>query len=116
MGNIGDPGLALESASKAVVVVDGVEYEPVEHVIDPPVESPVEQNLPPVDAPTGNTKPWYAFIKSNRFWALILGALAVYLETKGWIGAPERNFIATVSAVFITVATADRGAEKMAGK
>ena len=80
------------------------------------VESPQEPETQPVDAPIGNTKPWYAFIKSNRFWVLILGAMSVYLESKGLIGEAERNLIATISTIFITVATLDRGAEKMAGK
>lgn len=63
--------------------------------------------------PTPIPSHWWDFATSPRFWVLILGALSVYLETKGWIGEPERNFIATVSAIFITVRTLDRGAEKM---
>lgn len=106
---------SVDSASKAVII-DNIEYVPVEQVIDPPVESPVAPQNPPVDAPIGNTKPWYAFVKSNRFWVLVLGATSVYLESKGLIGEAERNFIATISTIFITVATLDRGAEKMAGK
>lgn len=57
--------------------------------------------------------PWWAFIRSTRFWVMILGSLAVYAETKGWIGEPERNLIATISTVFITVKTLDRGAERI---
>lgn len=57
--------------------------------------------------------PWWAFVQSTRFWVMILGSIAVYGETKGWIGEPERNLIATISTVFITVKTLDRGAEKM---
>ncbi len=99
----------FDSASKKIVV-DGVEY------VESPVESPVEQNLPPVDAPVGNVKPWYAFIKATRFWVMILGALSVYGEAKGWIGEPERNFLATISAIFIAVSTFDRGTEQMSSK
>jgi hypothetical protein len=54
---------------------------------------------------------WPRLLKSERFWVMILGALSVYLEAKGWIGAPERNFIATISAIFIGVRTLDRNAE-----
>lgn len=56
---------------------------------------------------------WYSFLTSTRFWVMILGALSIYGEAKGWIGEPERNLIATISTVFITVKTLDRGAEKM---
>lgn len=55
-----------------------------------------------------------SFLKSNRFWVMLIGALSVYAEAKGWIGEPERNLIATLSAVFITVRTIDRGTEKLA--
>lgn len=57
--------------------------------------------------------PWWVFATSNRFWVMLLGAVAVYLEAKGWIGEAERNLIATVSAIFVTVRTLDRSAEKM---
>lgn len=93
----------LDSASK--IIIDGVEYQPV--------ELPVEEKTPPVYALVENVEPWYAFIKATRFWVMILGALSIYLESKGFIGEAERNLIATVSAIFITVSTLDRGAEKM---
>lgn len=50
----------------------------------------------------------FAFLQSTRFWALILGSLAIYLETKGFIGEPERNLIATVVAWFTAIKTIDR--------
>lgn len=59
---------------------------------------------------------WYAFLRSTRFWIMILGSLSVYGESKGWIGEPERNLISTISAVFITVKTLDRSAEKLSVK
>jgi len=40
----------------------------------------------------------FAFLLSTRFWAIILGSLAIYLESKGYIGEPERNLIATIVA------------------
>lgn len=56
---------------------------------------------------------WYAFLKSTRFWIMVMGAFSVYAESKGWIGEPERNLMATISTIFVTVRTLDRGAEKM---
>lgn len=55
----------------------------------------------------------FAFLQSTRFWVMCIGALSVYGQSKGWIGEPERNLIATLSATFVTVRTLDRGAEKM---
>lgn len=52
------------------------------------------------------------FLTSTRFWAMIVGALAIYLETKGYIGEPEMQLISTIMGVFITVRTVDRFAEK----
>ena len=52
------------------------------------------------------------FILAPRFWALVIGALSIYLKTKGIIGEPEMVLIATITAGFITVATADRYSDK----
>lgn len=54
------------------------------------------------------------FLSSTRFWALIIGALSVYLKTKGWIGDAEMQLIATVSAGFITIKTVDRSVDNIA--
>lgn len=53
------------------------------------------------------------FLKSTRFWVMIIGALSIYLQAKGYIGEPEMKFIATVSTIFITVRTVDRFGETM---
>ena len=50
----------------------------------------------------------FAFLSSNRFWAIIIGALAIYAKTKEWIGDPEMLLIATVMGAFVTVRTIDR--------
>lgn len=50
----------------------------------------------------------FAFLKSTRFWAVILGAISMYLESKGLIGEPERNLIATIVVGFTTIKTIDR--------
>jgi hypothetical protein len=55
----------------------------------------------------------FAFLKSERFWAMVIGAVAAYLESKGCIGEAEHMLILTVSAGFITVRTVDRFGERM---
>lgn len=54
----------------------------------------------------------WAFLKAPRFWALIIGAVAIYLQAKGWIGESEMLLIATITAGFITVKTIDRVGDK----
>lgn len=44
---------------------------------------------------------------------MIIGALSIYLQSKGYIGEPEMKLIATISTVFITVRTVDRFGETM---
>jgi hypothetical protein len=55
----------------------------------------------------------FEFLKSNRFWALILGAVAFYLKQKGLFGDAEMMLIATITAGFVTIRTVDRATEKM---
>lgn len=50
----------------------------------------------------------FPFLKSTRFWVMIVGAVAVYLKMKGLIGEPEMQLIATLSATFIAVRTIDK--------
>jgi hypothetical protein len=47
-------------------------------------------------------------LNSTRFWSLVLGSLAIYLETKGLIGEAERNLIDTVLGGYITLRTVDK--------
>lgn len=54
----------------------------------------------------------WAFLRAPRFYVMLVGALSVYLQMKGWIGEPETVLIATVSAIFITVKTVDRFGDK----
>jgi hypothetical protein len=56
------------------------------------------------------------FLTSNRFWALFIGALTIYLETKGWIGEAERNLLTTLMGGFVTVGTIDKFADKLKGE
>lgn len=52
------------------------------------------------------------FLTATRFWVMVIGALSLYLRTKGWIGDAETILIATIAGGFITVATIDRISEK----
>ena len=54
-----------------------------------------------------------SFLKSNRFWALVIGAIAIYLEARGLIGNAELILIDTIAFAFIGVRTIDRLGEKM---
>lgn len=55
-------------------------------------------------------------LKSTRFWALVIGALAVYAKMKGWIGEPEMILIDTIMGGHILVRTTDRTVDTIAGK
>jgi len=52
------------------------------------------------------------FLTSTRFWAIVLGALSIYLKSKGIIGPDEMQLIATITAGFTVVRTADRFSEQ----
>ena len=56
------------------------------------------------------------FLQSTRFWALVIGAISIYAQTKGWIGEPEMLLIATITAGFTAIRTLDRAGEKIGGK
>lgn len=53
------------------------------------------------------------FLKSTRFYAILIGALAIYLQSKGYIGDPEMVLIATITAAFTVVKTVDRNIDKI---
>lgn len=53
----------------------------------------------------------FEFLTSNRFWALVIGAVSIYLKAKGWIGEPEMLLIATITGGFTIIRTADRATE-----
>jgi len=56
------------------------------------------------------------FLKSTRFWALVIGAVTLYLQGKGIIGESELTLIGTIVAGFIGVRTIDRFGEKIGGE
>ena len=55
----------------------------------------------------------FAFLKATRFWALVIGALSVYMKLKGWIGEAEMTLIASIMGGFIAVRTVDRYSEQV---
>lgn len=44
---------------------------------------------------------------------MVIGAISVYLKSKGYIGEEEMTLIATLMAGFIGIRTIDRAAEKI---
>jgi len=58
----------------------------------------------------------FEFLKSSRFWFMIIGAVALYLQNKGIIGEAELTFIGTIVTGFIGIRTVDRLGEKIGGE
>lgn len=58
----------------------------------------------------------FSFLSSNRFWVMVIGAFAIYAQTKGWIGTPEMALITTLSGGFVGVRTIDRTVDKLSKK
>lgn len=54
----------------------------------------------------------FEFLTSSRFWAIVIGAVSVYLQSKGYIGDPEMMLIATITTGFTIVRTIDRVGDK----
>jgi hypothetical protein len=58
----------------------------------------------------------FSFLKSLRFWSLVVGAVVLYLKAKGWIGVEETALIETILGGFIAIRTVDRVGEKIGGQ
>lgn len=54
----------------------------------------------------------WSFLKASRFWALMIGAVSIYLKAKGYIGEPEMYLISTITGGFVVVRTVDRASEQ----
>ncbi len=54
----------------------------------------------------------FLFLKSTRFWAVVIAAVSLYLQQKGYIGDAEMLMIATITAGFTTIRTVDRISDK----
>ena len=52
------------------------------------------------------------FIYKLNFWVMVLGFVSVYASAKGWIGEPERNFLAGLAGAFVTVQQLNRVTDK----
>lgn len=51
-------------------------------------------------------------LTNPRAWAIIIGALSIYLQAKGIIGEAEMAFIATIMGAFTVVETIDVSGDK----
>lgn len=49
-----------------------------------------------------------SFLKSERFWAVVVNAVVLYLQQKGFIGQPELILVTAIVGPFITIGTLDR--------
>lgn len=56
------------------------------------------------------------FLKSNRFWALVIGAFVIYLKTKGYIGEAEMILIETILGGHIAIRTIDRSVDNLGSR
>jgi hypothetical protein len=57
-------------------------------------------------------KDTFAFLLATRFWALVVGSVAVYAKLKGWIGEPEMILISAITGGFTIVRTVDQASEQ----
>lgn len=53
----------------------------------------------------------FNFLLSKRFWALVIGALSIWLSTDGYISAAFATFLVTIAGGFISIRTIDRFSE-----
>lgn len=50
----------------------------------------------------------FEFIKSTRFWAVVIGAVAVYFHQEGIITEPLMQLILTICGGHVTIRTVDK--------
>ena len=55
------------------------------------------------------------FLSSTRFWALVVGAVFIYLKTKNLIGEAELVLANTILGGFIVIKTVDKAGENIGG-
>jgi len=53
------------------------------------------------------------FLTSNRFWAVVIAAVVLYLSNKGILGMSETVFLETILAAFVGIRTVDRFSERI---
>ena len=94
------------------VIIDGVEYIPTfKPIPEIPEEAPTS-----VTPKLSDKEMDFRFLKSTRFWAMLLGVLSVYLESRGILGENERDLIASIAAIFIGINSFDRTVDKLSAK
>jgi uncharacterized membrane protein len=55
------------------------------------------------------------FLKSERFWAIVINAVVLYLQQKGWIGTSELALITAIVGPFVLIGTVDRVGKNIGG-
>lgn len=54
----------------------------------------------------------FAFLKATRFWALVIGAVSIYMQMKGYIGEAEMTLITGITSGFTIIRTIDRATKQ----
>lgn len=72
--------------------------------LDEDLDDPVDKPAPSLSEKAVD----WTFLKSTRFWSMVIGAFAVYLKMRGLIGDAEMQLIATIAAGFVVVKTVDK--------
>lgn len=55
------------------------------------------------------------FLKSERFWAIVINAAVLYLQQKGYIGREELALVTAIIGPFVVVGTIDRVGKNIGG-
>lgn len=50
----------------------------------------------------------FKFLTKLRFWSMVITALSIYAQSKGWIGQPEMVLVASITGGFWITGTIDR--------
>lgn len=58
----------------------------------------------------------FPFLKSTRFWAIVVMSLAIWLGSYGWMPVELVEFIKLVTAGHVGIRTVDRFAENVGKK
>lgn len=55
------------------------------------------------------------FLKSERFWAIVINAVILYLQQKGIVDTALLTMVTAIVAPFVTVGTIDRVGKNIGG-
>lgn len=56
------------------------------------------------------------FLKSERFWAIVINAVVLYLQQRGYLGQAELTLVTAIVAPFVAIGTIDRVGKNIGGK